>query len=97
MGGFGSETLQIQKVPDPASTRWWLNQSRVFWHYVDAGPPVNSKSGEQVEKVEGWKDSVHCAAWSSDGQHLALADMSGVIKVCYNKQCCRMMNQIRPD
>jgi hypothetical protein len=36
-----------------------------------------------VEKVEGWKDSVHCAAWSADGQHLALADMSGVIKVKY--------------
>lgn len=41
----------------------------------------SSKSGEQVEKVAGWKDSVHCAAWSADGQHLALADMSGVIKV----------------
>jgi hypothetical protein len=40
-----------------------------------------SKTGESLQKVEGWKDSVHCAAWSNDGQLLALADMSGVIKV----------------
>ena len=32
-------------------------------------------------QVEGWKDSVHCAAWSTDGQHLALCDMAGTIKV----------------
>ena len=44
-------------------------------------PVGGSKTGESLQKVEGWKDSVHCAAWSNDGQLLALADMSGVIKV----------------
>jgi len=41
----------------------------------------NSKSGEVLHKVDGWQDSVHCAEWSADGQHLALCDMSGKVKV----------------
>merc|ERR1719167_854785 len=47
----------------------------------DTGYLWNSATGEIVHKFEGWKDSVNCATWSADGQHLALCDMSGMIKV----------------
>ena len=44
-------------------------------------------------QVEGWKDSVHCAAWSTDGQHLALCDMAGTIKVRLLKNFRETFNQ----
>jgi len=41
----------------------------------------DSATGDVHTKVEGWNDSVLCSVWSSDGQHLAMCDMAGSIKV----------------
>ena len=32
-------------------------------------------------KFDEWKDSVNSVKWSNDGQHLAICDMAGTIKV----------------
>ena len=32
-------------------------------------------------QFDGWKDSVLKTTWSRDGQHLAICDMSGSVKV----------------
>ena len=39
------------------------------------------EDGKVDEEVAGWGDSVTCAAWSKDGGLLALADMSGSLRV----------------
>jgi len=39
------------------------------------------KSGEVLQKIDGWSDSVISVAWSTDGQHLAVCDYAGNIKV----------------
>ena len=72
MGGFGSETLQIQKVPEPASTRWWLNQSRVFWHYDDLVPAPREqqerRAGGEGGGVEGQRPLRSLVIrWSASG------------------------------
>jgi len=41
----------------------------------------DSKSGEVLHKFDDWKDSINSVNWSNDGQHLAICDMAGTIKV----------------
>lgn len=47
----------------------------------DAAYVWNATTGETLHKFDGWKDSVLKTVWSRDGQHLAICDMSGAIKV----------------
>merc|ERR1712055_681101 len=39
------------------------------------------EDGKVEEEVAGWGDSVTAATWSKDGNFLALADMSGSLRV----------------